>query len=222
MNVDEIRKQWAEHDRKLEENIRLNRRVLAALQIRGSRAAMYRLVALTSLHAAAWLVCAIALGSFIYGSWSAPRFAAPGIAVDVYVIGIFIALIRQIALAAAIDYGKPVAAIQKQFETLRIARIRTTQWGVLLGVLAWTPFVIVALQAWFGLDAYALLGPAYLTANVVFAITVLAVSIWIAKKFGPRLHARPFVKRFLNDLAGHNLNAAQTSLRALARFESEN
>jgi hypothetical protein len=143
-----------------------------------------------------------------------------GVVLDLFALAILIALIRQIQAALQIDYGQPIATIQKQHAELRMLRIRYIQGIFLAATLAWTPLLIVGLQGFFGLDAYSLLGAPYLFANVLVGLAIIPLGIWLSKKYGDRMGRSPIIQRFMNDLAGHNLNEASRFLATLSEFEA--
>jgi hypothetical protein len=98
-------------------------------------------------------------------------------------------------------------------------RIRYIQVSVLAGMLVWTPFVIVALKALLDVDAYSSPGVPWLAANLVFTAAVIALTLFLAKKFGHRMTGSPTVRRLVKDLAGYNLNEAAGFLASLAEFD---
>jgi hypothetical protein len=216
LDLDEMKQQWAQHDRKLDESIRLNRAVLSALNLQGARSALQRLTVGLALEAAAWLAIVIPLGGFIYGHSGALRFAVPGIAADLFAIGMLASTIRQIVAAQGIDYGQPVAAIQKRLEGLRLLRIRITQWALLAGTVVWAPFAIVVCNVLLGLDDYS---QAWLAANVLFGLSLIPLTFWVSKRFADSMHNSPFLQRLMRDIAGQNLMAATDFLAKLSQFE---
>jgi hypothetical protein len=219
MDLDELKTKWAEQDRKIGESLRLNRLLLSEVRLNRSQSALRRAAWLTGLHAALWVVCLVALGNFGYGEIAEPRFVIAAAALGVYAIGMLNCLIRQVAMAGQIDYGEPVAAIQRKVEALRILRIRTTQWGVLIGLVAWVPFAIVVMKWLWDVDAYAVPGGVWLAANVAFGLAMIPLAVWVSKKYGDRMERSSAGRRILRDLAGDNLNAAAAFLGTLAEFE---
>ena len=219
LDLDEMRKQWTQHDRTLDESILLSRRLMSVTALNGARSALQRLAALLSLEAVVWFAIVMAIGSFIYEHFGMLRFALPGAALDLYAIGMLAATIRQIVAAQQIDYSRPIAAIQQQLETLRVLRIRITQWALLAGAVVWAPCVIVAAKAFFGLDVF---NAAWLWANVLFGLSMIPLAVWLSKKFGHRASRSPFMEQVMKDIAGHNLNAARAFLERLSEFEDEN
>jgi hypothetical protein len=208
-DLEQMKAKWAEQDRQLGESIRLNRQLLGAIQLEGGRRRVRRVLGFTGIHAAAWGVCIVALGEFLYAHIGMARFALAAAALDVYAMGFLIALIRQMATGGRIGWGQPVASVQKRLEALRRVRVRTTQWAVLAGVVVWPAFAIVAAQALFGMDVYGMFGARWVAANALFGL-VVAAAVW---RFGGA--------RIADDLAGRSLNEAGQFLARLAEFELE-
>jgi hypothetical protein len=136
----------------------------------------------------------------------------------VYAVAMLAATVRQIVAIQALDYGMPIAALQKQIEMLRILRIRITQWALLGGTIVWAPFLVVTGKAFFGVGVD---NAPWLWANVVFALCLIPVALWLSKAFGERMGKFPWIRRVMNDLAGCNLNAAADALSKLAQFDAE-
>ncbi len=216
MELDDLRQKWIEHDRKLETSIRLNRQLLREVYTRKARFALWRLGAMLAAGSAILLAVIVWLGAFIHHNWGMPEFVWPAVALEVFAIATLACLTLQILLALQVNYDQPVAVIQKQLEKLRKIRIRYIQ-GVCLGTtLTWAPIFMVVMKVAFGVDVWRTFDRTWLVENVLFGLAVIPVGIWLARKFGGRLN-----QRFLNDLAGYNLNAASRFLADLARFEEE-
>jgi|SRR5580704_1849660 hypothetical protein len=212
MELDELKERWAEHDRKLDESIRLNRRLLRDMYTRRARFALWRLAAMLAAGALCMLAIIVSLGRFIAQNWSMPRIAWPAIVLDVLAIATLAALNAQIGLALNINYNQPIAVIQKRLETLRKFRIRYIQAIFLMATLTWVPIFIVLTR---------LFDTAWVVANVVFGLLVLAIGVWVARRYGDRMSNSAFGRRFLRELAGYNLNAASDFMATLAEFEKD-
>lgn len=219
LDLDEMKQQWAEYDRKLDQSIRLNRQLLSAMHLNKARSALQRMAAILGIGAAVWFVVVAALGHFVSAQIGILRFALPAAVLDVYAIGMLAATIRLIVAVRRIDYGRPIAAIQEQLEELRVLRIRTTQWGLLGGAVVWAPFVIVTLRAFLAISNYDV---AWLWVNVLFGLMLIPLAVWLSKRYGDRFGRSPLVARLMSDVAGHNLNAAESFLAGLSEFQDEN
>jgi hypothetical protein len=221
VNLDELETKWAEHDRKLDANLRLSLRLLSATTLKRARSALQRLVAFVAIESLATLAGVIALGNFIYENLGAARFVLPAVALDVMAIAMLGSLIRQIVAAIQIDYGEPIATIQKQLEVLRVMRIRYVQRTLLAGMIGWVLLLIVAMKGFLGLDAYRLLSGAWLVANLLFGVGVVVAALWLSWKYSDRLDRHPILQRLMKTFAGYNLNAASDFLATLSEFEKE-
>ena len=222
MELEVLKQKWAAHDRKLDVSIRLNRQLLVAVNMNRVRSPLRRFAYAVGLGALIGLIGLVTFGQFSYQHWAEPRFALPAGVLHVWVIANVAASIRQIAMALQIDYDKPIAVIQKQLESLRVLRIRVTQWALLTGqVVWWIPFLIVALKGSWDLDAYKLFGTAFLLTNLAVGLALIPLAIWASRKFGDRVGRSPIIQRLMRELAGYNLNAAMGRLATLSEFETE-
>jgi hypothetical protein len=213
MDLDELREKWAEHDRKLETTIRLNRQLLREDLTGRARFALRRLAVLLALGSLGLLGIIVSLGAFIHNNLGMPQFVWPGVFLDVLAIATLGAVNFQIGLAFQIDYNQPVAVIQKRLERLRAARIRYVQGILLTSALAWLPIFVVIMKAVAGVDVYRTFDMNWILWNVIFGLAVIPVGIWLIRKFGNR--------KFMNELGGYNLKAAADFLGKIEQFESE-
>jgi hypothetical protein len=209
MELDELRTKWAEHDRKLDESIRLNRQLLRETYTRRARFALWRLAVMLAGGSLVVLAAIVSLGRFIATNWGMPRSVWPAVVLDLMAIAVLAALIAQIGLALNINYNQPVAVIQRRLEMLRKFRIRYIQWTCLTVALTWVPIFIVLTKA-LGFDIQ------WIVINAAIGLAVPALVILVFKKYAPRMS-----QRFLKELAGYNLNAASGFLATLAEFEQD-
>jgi hypothetical protein len=221
MELDKLKEQWADYDRKLDENLRLNWQLLKTMKLSRVKSALQRLAVLLALESVLWFAGIVVLGLFISRHITMMRFALPAALLDLFVIANFAALIAQIASVLRIDYDRPIADIQKQLEALRVLRIRYIQASVVGGFVVWVPFVVVLFKGFFGLDAYHLFHTAWLITNVLFGLAVLVLAIWMSKKFSERMSRYPKIQRFMRNLAGQNIKIANEFLAKLSEFEKQ-
>jgi hypothetical protein len=72
-------------------------------------------------------------------------------------------------------------------------------------------------KAFFGVDV---INAPWLWANVVFALCLIPLALWLSKAFGQRMGRFPWIRRVMNDLAGRNLNAAADFLSKLSQLDA--
>lgn len=221
MELDELKEKWAEHDRKLEVSLRLNRQLLRETYATRARFALWRLAGMLALGSIAVLAVIVTLGRFIAANWPAPRFVAPAMVLDIMAIAALATFIAQIGLALGMDYSQPIALLQRRLETLRKLRIRYVQALFLTSTLTWAPIFVIAMKTFLGVDVYRTFGTTWLVANVAIGFAILAIGYWLATHFGPRFTNTAFGRQFLRDLVGYNLNAASRSLSSIEEFERD-
>lgn len=221
MDLEELKEKWIDYDRKLDENLRLNRQILNTMKLLRVRSALQRLAVLLSVELVLWFAGIVALGLFIYRHISSLQFALPAAVLDLYMIANFAILIAQITAMLQIDYEKPITTIQRQIEALRVLRIRYIQGSVVGGFVVWVPCMIVVFKGFLGLDAYRMVDTAWLITNVLFGLAIMALALWLSKKFSEKMSCHLGIQRFMRNLAGHNINMAKDFLTALSEFEDK-
>jgi hypothetical protein len=220
MELDEMKDLWAQSNRKLEESMRLNLLLLQQWNLRKVDTSLGRLKRGLIFELVVSLIAVGAITYFGYQHLQEPRFLIPAALLYVYALSYLIAVARQVAGIARIDYDEPVVAIQKRLEELRLARIRTTLWTLLFAPLMWLPIFIVGVQVIFGVDVYAYANTAWLVGNVLLGLAVIPLAIFLARRYGPRLEKSTAMRRLADAIAGQTLSEALDSLDSIKRFEA--
>ena len=145
------------------------------------------------------------------------KFLLPAIVLDVYAVGLVIAGARQLADARAIRYDAPVVEIQRKLEVLHLRRVRSIIGTLLFAPLMWVPLLIVGARGFFGLDVYAA-GIPWLAANVAFGLAVIPLAVWVARRYGARLGASPWMRELADTIAGRTLAEACEALAVIEGF----
>jgi hypothetical protein len=220
-DLDQFRAKWAQYDQKLDGLIRVNHRLLTEMRLKPVRRAMRWLRVPLIIETLFALVTVVLLGNFIADNVGAVRFALPAAVLDLFALASLINLIRQIVITGQIDYGQPIASIQKRLEALRLLRIRYVQGLFLIAVLTWPLLCIVGFKVLFGLDAYKIFDSTWIWANVGVGLAVIPLAIWLSKTFGGRLSGSPVMRYVVRTISGSSLNAAADTLAKISEFEDE-
>lgn len=219
VELDKIKDLWTQSNRQLEASTRLNTLLLQQWNLRKADTSLARLKRGLICELIVSVIAVGALAYFGYQHLREPRFLIPAALLYVYALSYLVAVARQLVQIASVDYDEPVVTIQKKLETLRVARIRTTLWTLLFAPLMWLPIFIVGLRGIFGVDIYPAASPAWLTGNVLFGLAVIALAIFLARRYGPRLERSTAMRRLADAIAGRTLSEARNSLDAIRRFE---
>ena len=218
MELDELKSRWQEQDRKLDDCLRLNQRLLRESLLGKADTALRRLSRLLWFELVVNVAGAILVGSFIGDHVTEPRYLIPAIALQLGLIAVIVAGACQLATIAGIDYAAPIVEIQCRLETLWLQRIRTMQWILILSPLAWTPLLIVGFKWLLNVDVYSACGTPFVVWNLLFGLLVLVLAVWISRTFANRMDRSPVIQRLLQDLGGQNLAAARTFVKSVSEF----
>ena len=221
MNLDVLKEQWAEHDRRLGKSIRLNAQLLrrSALDRTGTALGRFRRFLVVELVVNFALI--VALGAFNVEHLAEPRFLVPGAVLHLAAILLLIVGVRRLVDLVSVDLSGPVVAIQKALARAERLEVRTTLGALLVAPLLWLPMLIVGLEGLFGVDTYAYVTTGWLAANFVFGLTLIPLALWASRRYADRIKGSPRLRRLMRDLAGRNLAAAARFVDEVSRFEDE-
>ncbi|HKC23168.1 MAG TPA: hypothetical protein VKF32_00420 [Thermoanaerobaculia bacterium] len=221
MDLEDLKRLWEDHDRKLDAGLRLNRRLLEQTVLGKAETRIRRLSRYLVLELALDVALAFWVGSFAAEHVGEARFLVPAVALHLCVLALAVASIRQLVAIGALDYGAPIVSIQRRLESLRVERLRATKLTLLFAPLVWTPLLIVIVKSLVGLDAYAAFGVPWLAANLLFGLLAIPLGIALSRRYADRMASVPFVQRLMRDLAGRSLSDAADFLGSISRFEEE-
>jgi hypothetical protein len=221
MTLEELRDQWSACNTKLQASLRLNAQLLHESRIRRADSMLRPLGRGIIIELLVNIVAVALLGLFMADHIREPQFLAPALLLDLGAILLVIAGGRQLATLTSLDCSVPVIVLQRQLEALKLFRIRTTKWTLLLAPLLWTPLLIVALKGIFGIDAYADFDKPWLIVNFLVGLAVIPLLLWVSNRFSSRLERLPFVQQLMNDIAGRSLAKTLAFLDSLANLEHE-
>jgi hypothetical protein len=217
MNLDELQAEWIEHDRKLDDLVQLNRKLLYVDRLDKAQSALGRQRRWAIFGIVTNAIVAPFVGMFIALNHGSPRYLLPAITIDLYFIGNLAVHALQAHLLSGLDYAGPVAVIQRRIDEIVKLRIRFARWLAMTMVLIWVPISIVGAKALFRVDLYAI-AARWLFANVAVGLCCIPMVLWLARRTARGTMSRP-AQRFLREVAGENLSEAKTFLDALADLE---
>lgn len=221
MELDDFKDRWAEYDRKLDTSIRLNTTLLRESGMGRARSALQRLSLAVIVALLINLVAAVILGTFMANHVREIQFLAPAALLHLCAVLLIISSIHQLVALRTIDYAAPIVAIQKKLALVRVLRIRTEKWTLILAPLLWTPLFIVTMKALFGVNPYEVPGLGWHAANLLLGLVFIVLVVWLSRRNAARLQRSPFVQKLMNDIAGRNLSAAVSFVAEISRFEEE-
>lgn len=221
MNPDDMQRMWAEHDRRLDLSLRLNVKLLREVHLGHARSVLGRLQWRIGFEFATDALCVLWLGSYAVNHLSEPRFGLPGALLFLVWTAYLAFSLRQLERVRQLDFGAPVAALQRELESLRVLRARSTRWRLLLAPALWAPLIVVALQVLFGIDAWHKPGTTWVLTNAIGGGLLSPLLFWICHRYAEPLLRLRVVEGLVGNLSGRCLVRAKERLDAIAEFEHE-
>lgn len=219
MEVDELRTAWQAQDNALSGMRAFSDHLALAVRSSSATTALERLTRSLALEAAVGAVVVVVLGAFVGDRLAHIGTVVAGALLGAYMIGLLVAVVREIVLVRSIDPAGPVLAIQLQLAEARSLRVRVALAALALGPLMWSALAVVLADAATGSDFA--LGAPYLIANMGFGLAVLGAAVWASRRFGQRLAAASRVRGIADTLAGTAMRSANDSIASLRDFEYE-
>lgn len=139
-------------------------------------------------------------------------------AVLVFALAITAACVHLFVRITRLDYGAPVAALQRDIVRTKLVAFRAGKWALLGGIVLWLPVALLLFELATGVPALAKVDGAWLLANVVFGLLLLGVGQWLARRHVERADGaplRPWAQCCVDALAGRALQSASALLAEL-------
>jgi hypothetical protein len=221
MEPDDLTAVWRRYDARLGELVWTNALILRRSSLAATRTTLGRLRVTLVYEVVVSAIAVLWLGAFVADHFhEAPVFAATAV-LDVYAIAILAGTIAQLATLGQVDFDQPVVAIARVVDRLTLFRARQSMGTLVLAPLMWAPLAIVATRGLLGIDAVAAFGVPWIVVNVAFGVAVLALGLWLARRYGTGANAAPWFRRFSESLSGNAVRSAAAELRTLQRYEDE-
>lgn len=230
MTLDDLKTRLAEQDAKLDRVVRLHATEVRKLQLSKATSTLRWMVPGLVLELLMAIAAVVWLGDFIAGHLQEPRFLIPAVLVDCGAVALMGSCIWQLVAISNLNYALPVVTVQKELGKLRVLRIRTTKWTMILSFVLWFPVLIVLLEGLLGVDLWLILGAvstkdgsffAWAVGNVLFGMAAALALMWIWNRYAEREGRSSTIKRIMDDFAGRSLTDALATLDEVVRFEAE-
>lgn len=221
MQLDELKQSWAAHGAVLERSLAINERLLRDVLLRKVRFAMAPYLLWRAIEVAICIAVLFAVVAVLGSHVAEPRYIF--VAGMVAVFSVVITALNGYLLVRGLqlNYEGPVTAIRRDVERIKLAEYRAFKWALLGGVVLWLPVLLVLFEALTSVDALARVNLAYLVANLVFGLVILALGQMLSLRYVERPDIGPRTRRLVEAISGRALRTAAGNLADLARFERE-
>jgi hypothetical protein len=221
MQLDDLKTTWAAHDSKLERCLAFNEQLLRERVLSKARLALAPYVAYRALEFALGVAALFAIVPVFAKHAADPRYFVAVGTLTVFSTWLTALCAFLLVKSLGLDFGTPVAVLQRQFESLKRIEYRAFKWALLGGTFLWLPFLLVTFEALTGVDALARVDFTFLVANLVFGGLVLAGGLAWSRRYVERPDSPPWARRVVDALAGRSLRNVSERLAELERFGGE-
>lgn len=204
MEMHELEQAWNSIDSRLGQQEALLRRIDTYRAMDNVRSRLRLVSAGQIMQLVIGLGIVLWAGGFWWDRVSQTHLMLYGMGIHLYGIALLVTAGLQLYRLSVIDYRQPVTIVQAQLMALRRVRGQTERALLVIGFVAWVPFLFLVLQR-FGMDVW-LTRPSVvwwnLGAGVVLALLMLLL-VW------------RFPARFAKDAAGKGLRESEAELAEL-------
>jgi hypothetical protein len=222
LTLEELRSEWLDRSRRLDERLRLSAHMLRDDWIERQRERVWRVGPFGQFSMSVYIATLVLLGHFLGTHANQPALFFTALIIYIWVIATGIAQLRQQQALRDLDFGLPILELQARVETLRIARIRSFNLAFLTGQIVWWIPLIVVIAGASGANLY--LSPQfriYAAWNIAFGFAFIPFAIWLSRRYGERLSKSSIVRYIADSIAGRDIAVARDVLEKLRRFESD-
>ncbi|TDS18910.1 hypothetical protein DFQ03_0623 [Maribacter caenipelagi] len=218
MEDKEIRELFAEYNDKLDSVLSLNKASIEKMKLNNTKKQTNKILILRSIEVVFFLMVMIVLGKFTADHWGVLHLAVSGIILYVFALIALIGSIGEVALAAQIDYAKPIIEIREKIEKINMHSLLFIKLAFLSAPVWWT-YPIVALAYFFDFDIFPHLDAAFVHRYIIINALLLIPLIWFLKKLSYiNMHIK-WVRKTINILASANTKKAMEFLNDIEEFK---
>jgi hypothetical protein len=218
MELDELKLQWRDLDRKLDRSLALNLRLLTETRTRRTKLRLLPLLLMQPLQFAIGFVSTTYFAHFWIANLATPSLFVSGMVVHAMCVALMIDAVMRILLIVRINYAAPVVTIQRYLALLRRREIHSFKWAWMIVFLTAPAMLVVGVKLVAGVDLWSV-------APAAVIYTALGGFMGAALSYAFDRWARNGNRRIgaIMDgiFAGHSIANAQASLDEIDEFARE-
>ena len=220
MELEQLKDIWSAYDKKLDQHLQLNRRILREMKLGKVRSSMRGLITKQIVGAVVVFAIISALYVFIANNFSV---TAPTISAAVLLIFasiLLIGILGQITIASQIDYSRPIVIIQQQLERMKLHNLRFFRLFMFSGPF-YMAYIFLGVYVLTGVDFYQEASAGWFRSQIAFSgVMLIAVLVFNRLISNPNSPYR-WVRKFIEEIGGKEVVDSQKFLRELEDFERE-
>ncbi|MTI20987.1 hypothetical protein E1176_08130 [Fulvivirga sp. RKSG066] len=219
MELEEIKSIWQSYEKKLDRNYQLNLELLRRTNLDKAKSKIRKLTWMTGITLAFYVMVTFFFVVFAIGNSSSIPIAASSGLLALWTLLISIAAVHELELISRLDYGAPVAELQKRLSHLKLVIIRYMRLAVWIFPL-YMVFVVMFFKVIFGVDIVAVADTSWLLWQLPVMFLFALGALWAHKKLSPKNAEKPWMNKLLSG-NGSQITEALIFLKEIDEFERE-
>ena len=220
MEIEQLKSAWEAYDKKLDQQLRLNQRILREMKLDKVRSGLRGLIIKQTVSVVFIFIIIAALYGFIINHFSATAPTISAAILMVFAIILLVGIIGQISLASTVDYSRPILIIQQQLEQIKLHNLRFFQLTMLSGPF-YMAYIFLGLKIISGIDFYQVADARWLQANVLFSIGMLIAVLWFNREISRKPPRYRWARKLVEIMGGKEVISGMRFLRELKEFEED-
>jgi hypothetical protein len=217
MELDELKRQWQELDRKLDRSLALNLHLLTETRTRRSKRRLLPVLLVQPLWMAFGLMLVIFFARFWVANLGSWPLVASGIFLHLLSVGLVVDAVVRTVLIARINYAAPVVTIQRYLALLRRWEIRSFKWSWIAIWLSPPALLLVVVRKLTTLDL-SVVAPNAVVYTAIGSAVGAGLSYLFARWARRNKRLGAAMDRFY---VGYSIAGAQASLDEIDEFARE-
>jgi len=213
MELDDLKRQWQELDRKLDRSLSLNLRLLTETRTRKTKRNLLPLLFMQPLQFAIGFVLTTYFARFWFANLDTPSLFISGMVVHAMCVALMIDAVMRLLIIVRINYAAPVVTIQRY-----LALLHSFKWAWMITFLAAPAMLVVGVKIVSGIDLWAVARAPVIYTAIAGAIG--AALSWAFDRWAR--HGNRRVGAIMDRVyVGHSIARAQASLDEIEEFARE-
>jgi hypothetical protein len=217
MELDELKQQWQELDRKLDRSIALNLRLLTEKRIRWTRLCLVPALLIQPVQIVIGLAMTIFFARFWIANLGTWPLVISGVFLHALSVGLIIDAVVRTLLIVRINYASPVVTIQRYLALMRRWEIRSFKWTWVAVWLAPPALLVVGARLSTNVNLWSVAPNA-----VIYTAIGGLVGVGLSYLFDLFARRSPRLNAAMNSMyVGYSIAGAQKSLDEIDEFTRE-
>lgn len=219
MELTNLQQTWNRFEQKLDQNRRLNLKLLRKVSLDKAKSKMSGLIWQESIAIFFYTLAGLWFMYFSATHWDKWHYVVSGAILALWSFIASARAVHKLQLILSVDYSMPVLQLQKSLMNIKISiikNLRMAGWLLPFNMA----FIIVGFEVFWGIDLLTEAEPEFLLWNGILSIGLIFVAGWIHMKLNPKNADKDWLNWLIQG-SGSQVNDALEFLNEIDEFEKE-